>query len=331
MRTEVSKILWAVDPFEPDLSLDEETLRDFERWTKESNITVEPVYVFTPIGKIEGLAAEKIASEIAELFAKLEITIKKPKVLIRYIDSTKRQAMHLLDYASKSGADLIVVSSHGRKGFARMLFGSFAETLLNTSDLPLLFMNKNPRPLGAKFENVLWATDFSKSCRLAYRAFLSQAHGICKDLILFHDVSLPLELSLYFSQWDVGVPPMDDLIEGQTIWAKQQSSRWLEQARKMDFKVQISVAASRGAISNEIIAAARDTSCGMIAMASQMGPVGSMLLGSYARQVFRASEFPIWIYGSQFFEAAKRRQKSEAAKHFKTKKGATYVNQRNMR
>ena len=310
-KTKIKHIVWAVDPFETDVTLDLPTVQDLDKWAKENQVVIEPVYVFTPFGEIEKLATEKIANNIAKIFLKLKINTKPPHILIRPMDSTKSSAISLLSYALDSGADLIVVSSHGRRGFPRMLFGSFAETLLNTSPMPLLFMNKNSRPIGASFQHVLWATDFSKSCEFAFDTFLSQAGGLCKRITLFHDVTLPLELSLYFSQWDVGVPPMNDLIESQTLWAKQESADWIKHATQKGFKIQLATEASHGQVANEILTAAGENASGLIVMASQSGPVGSAILGSHAREIFRTSQLPVWIYGPQFCEAQKRQNKGK--------------------
>ncbi|NBQ69568.1 MAG: universal stress protein, partial [Nitrosomonadaceae bacterium] len=37
-------------------------------------------------------------------------------------------------------ADLIIVGTHGRSGFSRMLLGSVAEGILRTADIPILLI-----------------------------------------------------------------------------------------------------------------------------------------------------------------------------------------------
>lgn len=311
--TKISRVIWAVDPLASNVPLDTSTLREVEVWAKKNHIVIEPVCVFTPIGEIEKLASEKIVRSITELFLTFKVSVSPPFVLIRPLDSMKSSAQCLLSYAQETGTDLIVLSSHGRRGFPRMLFGSFAESVLNMSPIPLLFINKNPRQAGASFQNSLWATDFSKPCEFAFDAFLAQAKGVCKQITLFHDVSLPLEVRAYFAELDFGVPSTPDLLERQINWARQEADSWLHRARRQGFTVQSSVDSGRGEIANGILAAARENASGLIVMASQTGPVGSMLLGSHAREVFRASEFPVWIYGPQFSAAAKKKQRSQGA------------------
>lgn len=50
----------------------------------------------------------------------------------------KEMAQELVDYADSNGADLIVIGTHGRSGLMHLLMGSFAETVMRQSHLPLL-------------------------------------------------------------------------------------------------------------------------------------------------------------------------------------------------
>ena len=47
-------------------------------------------------------------------------------------------AQELVDYADAQGADLIVIGTHCRTGLMHLLMGSFAETVMRQSHLPLL-------------------------------------------------------------------------------------------------------------------------------------------------------------------------------------------------
>lgn len=47
-------------------------------------------------------------------------------------------AEQVVDYATHHHIDLIVVGSHGRKGFKKMMLGSFAQDVLASAHLPVL-------------------------------------------------------------------------------------------------------------------------------------------------------------------------------------------------
>ena len=50
----------------------------------------------------------------------------------------REMAQMLVDYAEQQGADLLVLGTHGRSGLMHLLMGSFAETVMRETRLPLL-------------------------------------------------------------------------------------------------------------------------------------------------------------------------------------------------
>lgn len=55
----------------------------------------------------------------------------------------KEMAQELVNYADEQKADLIVIGTHGRSGLMHLLMGSFAETVMRQSHLPLLVIRSN--------------------------------------------------------------------------------------------------------------------------------------------------------------------------------------------
>lgn len=76
--------------------------------------------------------AEKVAKEqgVAEVNRHLAISTK----------SVRDMAQQLVDYAVEKEADLLVLGTHGRTGLMHLLMGSFAETVMRQSTLPLLVL-----------------------------------------------------------------------------------------------------------------------------------------------------------------------------------------------
>ncbi len=56
------------------------------------------------------------------------------------IKSSKGVAEDLADYAKKSGADVIVIATHGRSGPSRWVWGSVADRLLRATCVPILMV-----------------------------------------------------------------------------------------------------------------------------------------------------------------------------------------------
>jgi nucleotide-binding universal stress UspA family protein len=72
----------------------------------------------------------------------------------RGIDVTwKVRSGHVADAiastARATGADVIAMSTHGRSGLGRLLFGSVAEQVLRQADVPVLLLRQTEAPVTA--------------------------------------------------------------------------------------------------------------------------------------------------------------------------------------
>jgi nucleotide-binding universal stress UspA family protein len=57
-----------------------------------------------------------------------------------------RPDIEILGAAKDAGADLIAMSTHGRSGLGRLLFGSVAEQVLRHAEVPVFLMRQAGRP-----------------------------------------------------------------------------------------------------------------------------------------------------------------------------------------
>ena len=89
--------------------------------------------------------------------------------------------------------DLIVLGTHGRTGFGKLLLGSQAEELLRRATGPVLTVGPAVHPEtwpSGKFASILYATDFGPSSQAAMRYALSFAEENQAKLTLLHVVEL---------------------------------------------------------------------------------------------------------------------------------------------
>ena len=108
------------------------------------------------------------------------------------IDAVVREgntAAEILNQATSMNADLLVIGTHGRSGFERLLLGSVAETVLRKACCPVLTVPRrlpDAVPAGpALFKQILCAVDFSECSMhaLTYALSLAQEADGCLTVV----------------------------------------------------------------------------------------------------------------------------------------------------
>ena len=105
-------------------------------------------------------------------------------------------AVKLVAQAQRLPADLIVMGTHGRSGFQRLVFGSVTERVLRTAMAPVLTVgakDQTSADAGLAFKRILCAVDFSDCSLAAWDYALSLARGAGATLAIIHVVgALPV-------------------------------------------------------------------------------------------------------------------------------------------
>src|SRR5262249_37160510 len=80
--------------------------------------------------------------DAAEYLAPLEIGLRARAIDTTSVVRVGRPEDEILAAARAEGADLIAMSTHGRGGLGRLLFGSVAEQVLRHAEVPVFLMRQ---------------------------------------------------------------------------------------------------------------------------------------------------------------------------------------------
>ncbi|OFZ56706.1 MAG: hypothetical protein A2428_05645 [Bdellovibrionales bacterium RIFOXYC1_FULL_54_43] len=301
------KVIWAIDAFEPPNSLQKHAADALKHFLmREPAAVIEPVYVLSPAQLNLSVefsspwvaqyrpAAEKAIREICESFELPQVI--RPTVIVQNFASTVQAVGALSDYAEKTGAEAIVVASHGRTGFRRILLGSFAETLILNSKVPVIvagpFIRKNYR-----MDHVLLPTDFGQYSEGIFRQVVSLACALRAKLTLFHAIPSPIEPVFQSGVYLLGGSwlPVHTYFSQETERHRKHAQSWARWARRQGIATEVIIETKPKSIPDEIVALATQKKVGLVAMATQTGPVSSALIGSITRQVVRNADCPVWV------------------------------------
>ena len=89
-----------------------------------------------------------------EYLAPLAVELRNKGVRTRTEVRRGQPAEEIVRAARESGADLIAMTTHGRSGFGRLLFGSVAEAVLRESRLPVFLMRVTEAQVAARAAEV---------------------------------------------------------------------------------------------------------------------------------------------------------------------------------
>jgi len=101
----------------------------------------------------------------------------------------------ILTFATKLGTDAIVMGTHGRRGYDRMMLGSVAERVMRNAPCPVLVVNKPPDDLSTasteagqehRLHRILFCTDFSENSEQALNYAISATTEYDAELSLLH-------------------------------------------------------------------------------------------------------------------------------------------------
>lgn len=204
---------------------------------------------------------------------------------------TGNVASEIVQVAAELPADIIVIGTHGRSGFERLMLGSVTERILRRAPCPVLTVprRRGPDRVYAKrlFTRILCPTDFSASSlhALSYAAsFAEQANA---DLTVMHVLE--------------GVPTFEPV--GIDV-SSEQDYRVLAQARgrerlhevlagRTDLHRTVSEVVTSGKPYVEILRVAAEQQSDVIVMGVHGGPAGVPAFGSTVNHVVRQATCPV--------------------------------------
>lgn len=287
----------AVDPF---AKVTGESVVDFALHLGEAaRAFVQPTYVLSPAslnwtGEFSGPWLKKYLplaeARMQELFG------DKGRVVVCKDSGTRAAVKALVADAQKVGAESILISTHARHGLERLALGSFAETLILASKIPVTVLN--PQALKtSEVKKVLVPTDLTKASQKFVMAMTEQAKKWGAELILFYKQPDPLDPIIQQGIYSLGGGwvSMQSFIETE-LAEKTEALEKLEKTIKKDgVNVSHVIDSSPASLIESITKAAQEQRADMIAVFTQAGPTTANLLGSVARGLVRESPVPVMI------------------------------------
>jgi nucleotide-binding universal stress UspA family protein len=257
-----------------------------------ARLTVLNVYPVMPVMDVPPLVLddkgrEEITGELRRFTAAIPSTV--PVELRVEQAETIHQAIH--QQASSAGVDLLVMGSHGRSGFKRILLGSVTERVIRHAPCPTLIVPARAHdvvPEGpVRFGTILCPVDFSEHSVRAAEYAMNIAEEADAELHLLHVVTLPPELHELVSSFDdVRSQVETDRLGRLNALIPSDASSYCT----------VHTALREGVVHREILAAAAEQPADLIVMGAQgRGAIDAVIFGSNTARVARAAYCPVLV------------------------------------
>lgn len=302
----IRKIIWAVDPFQKQtkqLKVMATLVDDYARSTKAG---VELVYAYTQpqipmrpkaLSELEKPFLIEAENRLEKLASLVKSAPHSVRIITHHAYKTYVPAATLVsDHARKTSTSVIAVSSHGRGGLKRLFLGSFAEDLLLSGKLPILFASPHVKHYpGRRLKGLFLPVDFTPQSRKLLLWSIAYAKTEGAKLTLFHGVVDPFQPLLQPAALALGgTYPFDargyaEVLAGQ----RAELDKWVKLARRSGVSCEGLAYEKGGTLYEAICNVAAKKKQDLIVMSTHHGALSSLLVGSLTRQVVRHSTVPV--------------------------------------
>jgi len=242
---------------------------------------------------------EKLEAEANDYLREVEDQLRGADLRARRVVRHGPAAEVIVNYATQTGVQQIVMATHGHTGMTRWAHGSVAERVLQSAGVPVLLVRAQEGEFTRsrelrELQRILVPLDGSTTAEQVLPAATLIAKAMCAEMALLR-VSIVYLLGSFVGEW---LEPL----QGSFKTANQCAKDYLDHVggRLEGEGVEVSTTVQMGAVAESIVQYAETQQMDLIAMCTHgRTGVGRWTLGSVADRVLRASSMPILLVRAQ--------------------------------
>jgi len=193
----------------------------------------------------------------------------------------------ILEYAEENDIDVIVMGSHGRRGFRRLLLGSVAEEVIRAGHWPVMTVRHDTGGASGNpnFARILAPVDFSAQSAAGVEVAADLAGRFAAELHLLHVIDVPVMPEFYGPVVTPGVDVKEATDRAATRMGEIVGALGADLSIRTDIRV-------GGAVHEILEAAEKDIDLIVVPTHGYSG-WDRALLGSVAEGVLRRAHCPV--------------------------------------
>jgi nucleotide-binding universal stress UspA family protein len=299
-------IIWAIDPFQRNPKVWKRS-KELALWAARAlGRPLKPVYVmdrgFGP-AQNAALAQENekfrqsSKARLKRLLKSLgQVRVQEPEVLGAYGFNERNDAKELESYAAKTKSPMILAATEAHEGVRRLFEGSFVETLVGGSPIPVLLSNQHTRAV-SKIEKIVFVSDLGPDSNQAFRKVceLARTAGARLEILSVQPDDALKGNIMTVEASGLGALAASALADIEQKRLRRAGARKARLGRGLGVETSFVLEDSKGLPVSEAILKSRSMKGADLLALSTTDAVASMhLLGSVTQDLIRRSSIPVW-------------------------------------
>lgn len=300
------RILWAINPLDEDQRVFDRAVEMIKAINKKTEVQVMPVYVLNP--EVVRWAGEIPLQELKKFTGEVSLQIEKrtkklgkihcslPVVLHNTDLSTTKSVKKILKYAKTHAIDAILSVSHAKSEFSNMLLGSFSETLLMQSKLPVIMVPNTSEKIKG-LNNLVFPVDLANQDTKAINEITKFSKKINAKLTLVHKMPNSVDPMLQSGSYMLGGGwiSVGEFFQADMNQRKEALKKLKASLSKKIEKVNTKLLDGEGSIAGEVHEYVNKKNIPMIAVTTSSTNRAGFILGSVARSIIKESNKPVIV------------------------------------
>lgn len=217
--------------------------------------------------------------------------------LIEISDSGKKISEKIVDAAMAIHADLIVMGSHGRRGFKRLLLGSVAEEVIRIAHVPVLLMRaySGERLLepDKSYQRILCAFDGSDAAYLALNEAMKITKALQAQMGILHVVN---EFPMHDFVFAKHLVEYQQAVKNKANAMLDNVKKYAQERDVLADVILLEMLEAASDIPSKIIDAAINWHADLLVVCTHgRKGLNRLLLGSIAEEAIRTSHIPVLL------------------------------------
>lgn len=232
--------------------------------------------------------SSEAAAEMERLFSRHPVDDVR---VVQSVQPGRSAAEEILRYETEHNIDLIVLGTHGHRGFKERLLGTVSEEVVRKSKAPVFAVREQERPVEPEHaRRILVPVDFSPNGWLSVAHAREVASVYGAQLVLMHVVEEFVPPGVY----GLDTNPMRYISDEVEMRAREEMARISNKAKSPSVEVENYIVSGHAA--REIVDFAKDKDIDLIVIATHgETTIEHVFVGSVADRVIHRAPCPVFV------------------------------------